>query len=70
MRCIACGRTLLLPPAVLVGGYAYGPKCALRAGLLELARKKAGVLRLARPCTGPRRADPETLDLFAEVEHA
>ena len=34
MRCIACGRVLLLPPAVLVGGYAYGPKCALRAGLL------------------------------------
>ena len=34
MRCIACRRVLLLPPAVLVGGYAYGPKCALRAGLL------------------------------------
>ena len=34
MRCIACGRALLLPPAVLVGGYAYGPKCALRAGLM------------------------------------
>lgn len=35
MRCIACGRALLLPPAALVGGYAYGPKCALRAGLLR-----------------------------------
>ena len=35
MRCIACGRVLLLPPAVLVGGYAYGPKCALRAGLVR-----------------------------------
>lgn len=34
MRCIACRRTLLLPPAVLVGGYAYGPKCAMRAGLM------------------------------------
>ena len=34
MRCIACRRVLLLPPAVVVGGYAYGPKCALRAGLL------------------------------------
>ena len=69
MRCIACGRTLLLPPAAVVGGYAYGPKCAQRAGLLELARKKSGVLRLARPSTGPRRPNPETLDLFAEVEH-
>lgn len=35
MRCVACGRTLLLPPAVVVGGYAYGPKCALRAGLVQ-----------------------------------
>ena len=35
MRCIACGRALLLPPAVVVAGYAYGPKCAQRAGLLE-----------------------------------
>ena len=34
MRCIACGRVLLLPPAVVVAGYAYGPKCAKRAGLL------------------------------------
>ena len=34
MRCIACGRALLLPPAVVVAGYAYGPKCAQRAGLL------------------------------------
>ena len=35
MRCVACRRTLLLPPAVVVGGYAYGPKCAMRAGLLR-----------------------------------
>ena len=34
MRCIACRRVLLLPPAVVVAGYAYGPKCAMRAGLL------------------------------------
>ena len=35
MRCVACRRTLLLPPAVVVGGYAYGPKCAQRAGLVR-----------------------------------
>ena len=34
MRCIACRRVLLLPPAVVVAGYAYGPKCAQRAGFL------------------------------------
>ena len=44
-----------------------GPTCARKAGLLELARKKSGVLRLARTSIGARRADPETLDLFAEV---
>ena len=40
MRCVACRRTLLLPPAVVVGGYAYGPKCALRAGLLERKERR------------------------------
>lgn len=34
MRCVACRRVLLLPPAVVVAGYAYGPKCAMRAGLM------------------------------------
>ena len=39
MRCVACGRTLLLPPAALVGGYAYGPKCAQRAGLVRIKQR-------------------------------
>ena len=39
MRCIACGRALLLPPAVLVGGYAYGPNCAQRAGLVRIKQR-------------------------------
>lgn len=39
MRCIACGRVLLLPPAVVVAGYAYGPKCAQRAGLVRIKQR-------------------------------
>ena len=39
MRCVACGRALLLPPAVVVGGYAYGPKCAQRAGLVRIKQR-------------------------------
>lgn len=39
MRCVACRRTLLLPPAVVVGGYAYGPKCAQRAGLVRIKER-------------------------------
>jgi len=59
----------MLAAAVFVGAMPIGPTCARKAGLLELVRKKAGALRLARPSIGQRRADPETLDLFAEVEH-
>ena len=69
MNCAFCNRPML-QAAVFVGAMPIGPTCARKAGLLELARKKAGVLRLARPCTSQRRADPETLDLFAEVAHA
>lgn len=69
MKCCLCSRPLFAA-LVFIGAMPVGPVCARRAGLVDLARKKAGVLRLARPSTGPRRPDPETLDLFAEVEHA
>ena len=69
MRCAFCNRPMQAA-AVFVGAMPIGPTCARKAGLLELARKKAGVLRLAWPSIGVRRADPQTLDLFAEVEHA
>ena len=68
MNCAFCNRPML-QAAVFVGALPIGPTCARKAGLLELARKKAGALRLARPTAVARRPDPETLDLFAEVEH-
>lgn len=68
MKCAFCSRPML-QAAVFVGAMPIGPTCARKAGLLERARKKTGVLRLARPCTTPRRPDPQTLDLFAEVTH-
>ena len=68
LRCAFCNRPMQAA-AVFVGAMPIGPTCARKAGLLEMARKKAGVLRLARPSIGVRRAGPETLDLFAEVEH-
>ena len=68
MRCAFCNRPMMAA-AVFVGANPIGPTCARKAGLLELARKKAGVLRLARPSNSPRRLDPQTMDLFAEVEH-
>ena len=69
MKCAFCSRPMLAA-AVMVGPLPIGPTCARKAGLLERARKKSGVLRLAKPSAGPRRPDPQTLDLFAEVEHA
>ena len=69
MNCAFCNRPMLAA-AVFVGALPIGPTCARKAGLLEPVRKKSGVLRLAKPSTSLRRPDPQTLDLFAEVEHA
>lgn len=68
MKCAFCNRPMF-QAAVMIGALPIGPTCARKAGLLELARKKSGVLRLAKPNIGARRADPQTLDLFAEVGH-
>ena len=61
MRCIACRRVLLLPPAVLVAGYAYGPKCAQRAGLLP-RKERAHASEAVR--------DTQTRDWVQEVGYA
>ena len=68
MRCAFCNRPMQAA-AVFVGAMPIGPTCARKAGLLERARKKAGVLRLARCSAVAHRQDLETLDLFAEVEN-
>lgn len=68
MKCAFCNRPMQAA-AVFVGAMPIGPTCARKAGLLERARKKSGVLRLAKPSAGLRRPDPQTMDLFAGVEH-
>ena len=60
MRCMACRRVLLLPPAVVVAGYAYGPKCAQRAGLLP---------RKDRAHASEALRDNKTRDWVQEVAH-
>ena len=63
-RCALCDRPML-NPAVLIGTLPVGPKCAKRAGLLELARKRVG--RLSLPSVKYRRNEPqENLNLFEE----
>lgn len=67
MRCAFCNRPML-QAAVFVGALPIGPQCARKAGLIGLARKKSGVLRLAAGCM-PKltQRGPKTLDLFEEV---
>ena len=65
-RCALCGR-VTLHPAVLIGIHPVGPTCARKAGLMDLSKRKVG---LVFPVTGrksiPKR-DGSTLDLFPEV---
>ena len=66
LHCVLCGRPVL-NPAVLIGQLPVGPKCARRAGLVELARKRTGSLSLPK-VRFTRPASSETMDLFAEIE--
>lgn len=63
-RCALCDRPML-NPAVLIGTLPVGPKCARRAGLVELARKKVGSLSVPRT-KFKRPAAPSNLELFPE----
>ena len=66
MRCALCNHPLLYPE-IYIGLLPVGPRCARRAGLVELARKKSGVLRLAGATGLKRRNDDQlTLNLFNE----
>ena len=64
MRCVLCGKPLSRP-AVQVAGMPVGPVCARRAGLLALAVRGRGQVRV---WTGARalvvRSDLDQLDLW------
>lgn len=67
MQCVLCGRPME-QAAVMIGEYPVGPKCAQRANLLPLAKKKTGLVFpvIRRQIIKPK--GPETMDLFAEVD--
>ena len=67
LHCALCGRPVL-NPAVLIGQMPVGPKCAKRAGLLELAKKRAGQLSLPRLQRRAPLPSAQNLDLFEEGE--
>ena len=64
LTCALCGRSMR-QAAVSIGAMSIGPKCARRAGLIDLGRKKAGFVRLVAQKV---ERDVRTPDLFDEVE--
>lgn len=70
LYCALCGRSMA-QAAVLIGIHPVGPVCAKRAGLLDLAKRKAGLVMPVVRHQTVKRDDPQTMDLFAdEVAHA
>ena len=61
MYCCLCGRRTATA-TVTIGDYPVGPKCARRAGLLELSKRKTGlvcpVVRYPKK-SGPDLSQPE-----------
>lgn len=64
MRCALCGRSMATS-AVLIGDMPVGPRCARRAGLLELARKRQGLLTLVKGRA--QRSEDGQMDLELEA---
>lgn len=52
--------------AVLIGNLPVGPRCARRAGLLEPARKRQGLLTLVKGRA--QRSEDGQMDLELEVQ--
>ena len=61
-RCALCGR-LTLHPAAYIAGRAIGPKCARRAGLIDVKRRT----RMADSSRPRVVADGMTPDMFMEI---
>lgn len=64
MRCALCGRGLSVA-AVLIGELAIGPRCSRKAGLLGPARKRQGLLTLAKGRA--KRSEDGQMDLELEA---
>lgn len=62
-HCALCGR-LTLNPAVMIGVHPVGPKCARRAGLIELSAKKTGIVFPIAGRKAVHKSDSKTLDMF------
>jgi hypothetical protein len=66
LYCALCGRPMD-QAAVLIGIHPVGPKCAKRANLLPLARRKSGLVFPVVRRHVEKPEQPQTLDLFGEL---
>ena len=63
LRCVRCQKPLVRP-AAQAGAYAWGPKCARQAGLVQHKRER---LPRIHDVYRPRRRDARQMDLFEAV---
>lgn len=68
MYCCLCGRSLTRA-LVFIGSQPVGEVCARRAGLVSLAKKKTGAVRLAARIRTARALVPKTVDMFEQLEN-
>ncbi len=66
LYCALCGRPMD-QAAVLIGSHPVGPKCAQRAGLMALAKRKSGLVLPAMRWQIVKVQYPQTADLFDGV---
>lgn len=66
MHCALCGRPMD-KAAVMIGAMPVGPTCARKAGLIELSKRKSGMVFPVAGRKSTPKDDRKTMDLFDEV---
>lgn len=61
--CALCGRSMN-EAAVLIGNMPVGPTCARRAGLMQLAKRRTGLVSPVLRSGKKSAPAPQTMDLF------
>lgn len=63
LHCALCGRPMN-QAAVLIGNFPVGPTCARKAGLIELSKRKSGLVFPVAGRKSTPKDDRRTIDLF------
>lgn len=66
LHCALCGRPMN-QAAVMIGAMPVGPTCARKAGLIELSKRKSGLVFPVAGRKSTPKDDRKTMDLFDEV---